>query len=366
MEPYKGSFHVNGKTIFWQTSFDKNFRFKCTDCGLCCGFNNVTLQPNELLQIRNALTTDDFSEEFADKEGIKRTRIKGTNTGNCMFWKEKKCSIYSNRPNPCKLYPFKIIPYTDNTFFIDFTYECPAILNNEQEKENTVDFNSLVKEYYTYFSKQGVGSFSYSELKKQLNVKKLETEQKWKEIVFLLKNCNNLFDYYDTICNLSVSKNNIMINNSECNNNQNIMGDYDLIKIKIGNKRAFDGELYCVLSHDQKILFKYDNGKEITLNKVSKKIITINGKEYLQHYFSKMWERKKLETDLLGLLKQIRDEGYNITYFDLMLELFKNRLYGLQFLLDVIAEKNKHNHIEANDIKEALLCWDLGFMNIAD
>jgi Fe-S-cluster containining protein len=77
-------------------------------CGNCCRFNVITLTPEDIKRMED-VGLRDFVEETAS--GEKKLRML---RGRCMFVKEDKCSIYANRPEVCRNFPFQKmlgIPY---------------------------------------------------------------------------------------------------------------------------------------------------------------------------------------------------------------------------------------------------------------
>ncbi len=124
----------------------KQFRFQCVRCGTCCSNKNllVNLSYNDILTIKNGLklsidelleiigfyifkekpTDEDLKKmvipPIATEHGLAFPCLKKKSTGTCYFFdeKEKKCKIYSLRPNFCRTFPFSfklLIDKRDNT-----------------------------------------------------------------------------------------------------------------------------------------------------------------------------------------------------------------------------------------------------------
>ncbi len=124
----------------------KEYRFGCTKCGKCCSNKNllVNMTYNDILAIKKGLklSLDELLEilgfyVFQNKptdEDLKKMVIppiltehgpafpciKKKSSGACYFFdeKEKKCKIYSLRPNFCRTFPFSfklLIDKRDNT-----------------------------------------------------------------------------------------------------------------------------------------------------------------------------------------------------------------------------------------------------------
>lgn len=86
--------------------------FKCTGCGKCCtgspGYVWVT--EDEIIAISEYLniTIQEFSNKHLRKIGNRFSLRESTQTYDCTFLHENKCSIYETRPKQCKTYPWWI------------------------------------------------------------------------------------------------------------------------------------------------------------------------------------------------------------------------------------------------------------------
>ncbi|MDO5844567.1 MAG: YkgJ family cysteine cluster protein [Methanocorpusculum sp.] len=92
--------------------------FRCLRCGKCCSGddNEVMVSPEEvdLLVKASGLSFDEIAEPYPswiEESGAKFTFgwvLKRGEDGNCIFLKEKKCSVYNSRPHICRTYPFML------------------------------------------------------------------------------------------------------------------------------------------------------------------------------------------------------------------------------------------------------------------
>ncbi len=89
--------------------YEKGLRFKCTECGKCCsGFEGfVWLSPQDIEKLSKhfGLTSEDFLKKYTRKIGNRTSLIEKRNF-DCIFYKDKKCTVYQARPSQCKTFPF--------------------------------------------------------------------------------------------------------------------------------------------------------------------------------------------------------------------------------------------------------------------
>jgi len=105
---------------------DDTFEFSChpgVSCyNQCCGDVNVFLTPYDVLRMKKRLGIS--SSEFLDKytllpihEEMKAPvvllRMNDDETKSCQFLGEQGCSIYSDRPWPCRMYPLGLAAQKD-------------------------------------------------------------------------------------------------------------------------------------------------------------------------------------------------------------------------------------------------------------
>jgi len=89
--------------------FDAGLRFGCTECGQCCTGAPGTIFMNEAESKRIArhlgLLRAAFLKRYAyPMEGGHSLREE--ENGDCVFFRQGRCSIYHVRPTQCRTYPF--------------------------------------------------------------------------------------------------------------------------------------------------------------------------------------------------------------------------------------------------------------------
>ena len=92
-----------------QPWFAKGLRFHCTQCGDCCtgtpGYVWVVNEEIAALAALLEMEIADFEAKYVRKVGVRKSLIEYSN-GDCVFLKDRKCTVYSARPRQCRTWPF--------------------------------------------------------------------------------------------------------------------------------------------------------------------------------------------------------------------------------------------------------------------
>jgi len=89
--------------------------FECMQCGACCagpsqGYIWVTRPEIKLIADFLKITPAELRRKFLKRVGLRTTIMEHRSTKDCIFLQgkrgEKKCMIYSVRPNQCRTWPF--------------------------------------------------------------------------------------------------------------------------------------------------------------------------------------------------------------------------------------------------------------------
>lgn len=92
--------------------FSEGLRFKCTECGKCCtgspGY--VFLSQNDLQRLAKhfSLSDEEFSHTYTRHVENNLALIDLPGSGDCIFLKENRCSVYESRPIQCRTFPWWI------------------------------------------------------------------------------------------------------------------------------------------------------------------------------------------------------------------------------------------------------------------
>ncbi len=110
--------------------FSNGIRFECTQCGICCTGEpgTVYVTEDEIKKIADFLNIDEqklkneFLYPYKDSYSIKELE-----NGDCIFYKDKSCTIYPVRPMQCKTYPFWLKNLRNEKKWKEVEKECPGI-----------------------------------------------------------------------------------------------------------------------------------------------------------------------------------------------------------------------------------------------
>ena len=74
------------------------------NCSLCCHNREIILTHDDLIRLR---TMGHYEETFArpSRHGHNLKELIFVD-GNCVFLKRGKCSVYQNRPQACRIFPY--------------------------------------------------------------------------------------------------------------------------------------------------------------------------------------------------------------------------------------------------------------------
>ena len=113
--------------------YTKGIRFKCQGSSNCCvsrgeyGFVYLSNKDIKRLCLFTNLETNDFIKMYCDKtDGFTHFKEKFKN-GNCVFLKDKKCSIYKARPTQCRTWPFWSENLNKKKWNDEISKFCPGI-----------------------------------------------------------------------------------------------------------------------------------------------------------------------------------------------------------------------------------------------
>jgi len=85
-------------------------RFACTECGGCCtgGPGYVWVTPEEIEAIATFLnlSVEQFSRQYVRRVGQRYSLTERKTSYDCIFLKEKRCTIYPHRPKQCRTFPW--------------------------------------------------------------------------------------------------------------------------------------------------------------------------------------------------------------------------------------------------------------------
>lgn len=90
--------------------YKDGLRFKCTECGKCCGGapGYVWLSEADIERLSSYLqiSQEELLRKHCRQIGNQFSLKEQTVNYNCIYLKDNKCSVYEARPSQCRTYPF--------------------------------------------------------------------------------------------------------------------------------------------------------------------------------------------------------------------------------------------------------------------
>ncbi len=115
-------------------NYQNGIRFECQGSGKCCvsrdSYGYVYLSDVDLKRFSKyfKISLKTFIEKYCQiTDGFIHLVEKSKFDGNCIFLKEKKCSVYDNRPNQCRTWPFWNDNMNAKVWNKDISVNCPGI-----------------------------------------------------------------------------------------------------------------------------------------------------------------------------------------------------------------------------------------------
>ena len=113
--------------------FKDGIKFECQGSANCCvsrgSFGYVYLSKKDLIRLANFfnISAEEFKKKYCSfTEGfLHLNELK--NNGDCLFLKNKKCSVYKARPSQCRTWPFWSENMTMKTWNKEVLNFCPGI-----------------------------------------------------------------------------------------------------------------------------------------------------------------------------------------------------------------------------------------------
>ena len=114
--------------------YKNGIRFKCQGSGNCCvsrgSYGFVYLSNNDLKRFAKyfKVSINKFKEKYCQiTDGFIHLIEKNELEGKCIFLKNKKCTVYKNRPSQCRTWPFWNENMNAKVWNEDISINCPGI-----------------------------------------------------------------------------------------------------------------------------------------------------------------------------------------------------------------------------------------------
>ena len=132
-------------------NYNNGIRFECQGSGNCCVSRNsygyVYLSKDDLKRFSKyfKISLKNFKDKYCQTtDGFIHLAEKPEFKGNCIFLKEKKCSVYESRPSQCRTWPFWNENMNTKVWNKDISINCPGI--GKGKLLNKKEIEKLLKE----------------------------------------------------------------------------------------------------------------------------------------------------------------------------------------------------------------------------
>jgi Fe-S-cluster containining protein len=115
----------------WKLNEWVSSQIDCTQCGNCCKRMNAACDDKEAERLASALsmTKKEFTDSHCEQNEIEQ--IFFIKKLPCVFLKNKKCSVYADRPGSCAEYPHLNKPnfkFRSKSVLANY-HHCPIVFN---------------------------------------------------------------------------------------------------------------------------------------------------------------------------------------------------------------------------------------------
>ena len=127
--------------------YKQGIKFECQGSSNCCvsrnsyGFVYLSNKDIKELSVFTKLPIEDFLKLYCEKSnGFTHLKERSKN-GNCLFLKEKKCSVYKARPTQCRTWPFWAENMNQKKWNQELSIFCPGIGMGKVITKEEIDKN---------------------------------------------------------------------------------------------------------------------------------------------------------------------------------------------------------------------------------
>jgi Fe-S-cluster containining protein len=136
--PQRKKSSATKKALWWE----KGIRFSCQGSGQCCtshgeyGYVYLTLEDRRRmakhLKIRTSTFTRTYCDQHDDAFHLKQP------DADCLFLKDKRCTIYQGRPEQCRTWPFWPENMGARTWSKEIQTFCPGVGKGKKWTANEI------------------------------------------------------------------------------------------------------------------------------------------------------------------------------------------------------------------------------------
>ena len=127
-------------------NYKKGIKFECQGSGNCCvsrgSYGFVYLSDIDLKRFSKyfKISIKKFKEKYCQiTDGFIHLSEKYELNGNCIFLKDRKCSVYNSRPTQCRTWPFWNENMNAKVWNEDIAINCPGIGKGKLIKSKTIE-----------------------------------------------------------------------------------------------------------------------------------------------------------------------------------------------------------------------------------
>jgi len=125
--------------------YENGLRFQCQGSGKCCtshgeyGFVFLTLEDRQRMARELNMRTSEFTKQYCDRKGPVWHLKEDPKNPDCMFLKNKRCSIYEGRPTQCRTWPFWPEVMNAKAWKKDVESFCPGVGQGKLWKADEIE-----------------------------------------------------------------------------------------------------------------------------------------------------------------------------------------------------------------------------------
>ena len=126
--------------------YKNGIRFECQGSGKCCvsrgSYGFVYLSDIDLKRFSKffKISLKKFKDKYCQvTNGFIHLAEINKNNGNCIFLKDKKCSVYNSRPSQCRTWPFWNENMNAKVWNKDISVNCPGVGEGKLFRKNEID-----------------------------------------------------------------------------------------------------------------------------------------------------------------------------------------------------------------------------------
>jgi Fe-S-cluster containining protein len=90
--------------------YEQGLNFQCTECGKCCtgapGYVWVNEEEMEAMATFLNISLSEFIKKYTRRIGNRTSLLESKKNFDCIFLKDRKCTVYGARPTQCRTYPW--------------------------------------------------------------------------------------------------------------------------------------------------------------------------------------------------------------------------------------------------------------------